>query len=456
MKFPDVSKLGWPIILLLSFLPFFIWMFTPLTLDKRFMSGGVWNFALTMQALGQALGLVGMAMFALNFVLSARLRFLESLFGGMNRVYIAHHILGGVSFILLLVHPLFLILQYIGMGAIGMKSAYVLYLVNPFCYAHFSLLNPECSYLFGVIALVLMILFLVLTFFIRLPYHIWKLTHKFLGLAFFFGALHALFVSSDVTQSQVLQYYLWFLVAIGFASIMYRTILGALLIPRREYVVDEVKQVDPHIVEIMMHAKDGRSMSFMPGQFVFIGFPDTKGLEEVHPFSLSSSPGTDKLSIGVKALGDYTKRLHQITPGSRAVIEGPFGRTSYVHYPRKEQIWIAGGIGVTPFLSMARSLTRESDYKVDMYYSASSAEDAAWSEELRAIAAGNPNFRLIPWYGTQKGYLTADIIAAESKNLLGKEIFVCGPPAMMNSIKSQFTKWRVPVNCVHSEEFSIQ
>ena len=441
--------------LFLSFLPLVFWFFTPLPLHQRFISHGAFSFSLTMQALGQALGLVGMAMFALNLVLGPRLRFLESLFGGMNRVYIVHHILGGVSFILLLVHPILLVAQYLGFGAIGLKSSYVLYIANPFCFAQFSLVNPECSYLFGVVALLLMILFLVLTFFIKLPYHTWKLTHKFLGFAFFFGALHALFVSSDVTRSPVLQYYMWFLAAIGFASIMYRTILGALLIPRREYVVDEVKQINPSIVEIVMHAKDGKPMSYTPGQFVFIGFPDTRGLEEVHPFSLTSSPGTDKLSIGVKALGDYTKQLNRIMPGSRAVIEGPFGRTSYVYYPCKEQIWIAGGIGVTPFLSMARSLTKESDYKVDMYYSAMSSEGAAWNEELCSIAATNPNFRLIPWYGVEKGYLSADAIAAESKNLLGKEIFVCGPPPMMRSIKSQFAKWQVPVSCVHSEEFSI-
>ncbi len=455
MKFLSSPKLGWPLFLVLSFVPLLMWMLVPVSFSERFMRSGSWNFAITMQAIGQGLGLVGMAMFSLNFVLGARLRWLESMFGGMNNVYIAHHILGGLSFIFLLLHPLFLIIQYIGMGARGIRSTYTLYVANPHCLAHFSFVNPECSYLFGVIALGLMILFLVLTFFVKLPYHIWKSTHKFLGLAFFFGALHALFISSDVTRFAVLQYYMWFLVAIGFASIFYRTILGAFLVKRREYVVDEVKQVNPTIVEIVMHSKDGKPMNYTPGQFVFIGFPDSAGLEEVHPFSLSSSPNGEKLSIGVKGLGDYTKKLSQLTVGARAVIEGPFGRTSYAYYPCKEQIWIAGGIGVTPFLSMARSLKEESGYKVDMYYSAASLEDAAFNEELCSIATTNPNFRLIPWYGKEKGFLSADAIALESKNLLGKEIFVCGPPPMMKAIKAQFSKWKVPVSCVHSEEFSM-
>lgn len=455
MKLQYSSKIGWPLLLLLSFVPLIIWMVTPYSFDKRFLREGSFNYSLTMQALGQALGLVGMAMFALNLVLGARLRWFESIFGGMNKVYIVHHILGGLSFILLLLHPLFLVAQYLGSGAIGMKNSFTTYVVNPHCFANFGLTNPECSYVWGVVALGLMILFLVLTFFVKLPYHIWKWTHKFLGLAFFFGALHVLFIPSDVTSVTVLKYYMYFLVVIGFAAILYRTVLGAFFVPTREYVVDEIKQVNSTIVEILMHAKDGKPMKYAPGQFIFIGFPDNKGLEEVHPFSLSSAPISDGLSIGVKGLGDYTNHLNELKVGARAVIEGPFGRTSYVYYPQKEQIWVAGGIGITPFLGMARSLSPLNGYNVDLYYSAATPEDAAFDAELRAIAAANPNFHFIPWYGKEKGFLSADAINIESKNLLGKEIFICGPPPMMKSLKMQFGKWKVPVNCVHSEEFSM-
>ena len=273
MKLQYSSKIGWPLLLILSFVPLIIWMITPYSLDKRFMRGGEFNYALTMQALGQALGLVGMAMFALNLVLGARLKWLESIFGGMNKVYIVHHILGGLSFILLLLHPLFLVAQYLGAGAIGIKNSFTQFVVNPHCLANISLTNPECSYVYGVIALGLMILFLVLTFFVKLPYHIWKLTHKFLGLAFFFAALHVLFIPSDVTSVAVLKYYMFFLVASGFAAIIYRTVLGFFLVPQLEYIVDEVRTINPTIVEIVMHPKDEKKrVTYTPGQFIFIGF----------------------------------------------------------------------------------------------------------------------------------------------------------------------------------------
>ena len=456
MKLAYSSKIGWPLILLLSFVPLLIWMVTPYSLDKRFMRGGEFNYVLSMQAMGQALGLVGMAMFALNLVLGARLKWLESIFGGMNKIYIAHHILGGLSFILLLLHPLFLVAQYLKAGAAGMQNAFVQFVANPGCIADIAVTNPDCAPVFGVVSLLLMILFLVLTFFVKLPYNFWKLTHKFLGVSFFFAALHVLFIPSDVATILVLKIYMTFLIAIGFLAVIYRTILGAFFVQRIEYVIDEVKKVNATIVEIIMHAKDTRRfISYQPGQFIFIGFPDSPGLEEVHPFSLSSAPNASTISIGVKGLGDYTNHLSDLKAGDRAVVEGPFGRTSYVYYPEKNQIWIAGGIGITPFLGMARSLSVSDSYKIDLYYSAATAEDAAFDAEFQEIATRNPNFRLISWYGKEKGFLSADAIAKESDGVLGKEIFICGPPGMMHALKEQFSKWKVPVARLHSEEFSL-
>jgi predicted ferric reductase len=443
MKLQYSSKLGWPLIIFFSFVPLIIWMITPYSLDQRFLRSGHFNYGMTMTAIGQVLGMVGMAMFALNLVLSARLKWLEGLFGGMNKVYIAHHILGGLAFVLLLLHPLFIVAKYIPNAA--MQAVKMLFL-----------LSPTWDVRFGVIALMLMILFLVLTFFVKLPYHIWKWTHKFMGLAFFFASLHVLLIPSDVTQVAILKYYMFFLVVLGFAAIFYRTVLGFYFVPKLEYVVEEIRTVNPSIIEIVMKPKDEKHcMRYTPGQFIFIGFPNNKGLEEVHPFSLSSQPEGVCISIGVKALGDYTAHVKELKAGDRAIIEGPFGRTSYKYYKTKEQIWVAGGIGITPFLGMARSLKPEDDYKVDLYYSAVSLPDAAFNDELVRIAETNPNFRLIPWYGKEKGFLSAEAIIKESGGVLGKEIFICGPPGMMKALKDQFGKWKVPVARVHSEEFSM-
>lgn len=456
MKLAYTSKIGWPLILGLSFVPLIIWAIWPYSFDQRFLRGGELQYAMTMTAIGQMLGLVGMAMFALNLVLSARLKWLESIFGGMNKIYIVHHTLGGLAFILLLLHPLFLVARYLQAEGQAIKNALTLYVWNPTCVANFSLFSPDCSTMYAVVGLSLMILFLVITFFVKLPYPTWKLTHKFLGLAFFFASLHVLTIASDVTTVTYLKYYMFFLVAAGFLGVLYRTVLGFIIVPRVEYVIDEVRSVSESVSEIVMHAKNEKQcIRYTPGQFIFVGFPDVSGLGEVHPFSLSSQPEGVCISIGVKALGDYTKRLRELHHGMRAIVEGPFGRTSYVYYPRKSQIWIAGGIGITPFLGMARSLKSDDGYKVDLYYSVVDRNEAAFLGELEQIAAQNSNLRLISWFSKEKSFLTAEAIIKESVGVLGKEIFLCGPPTMMKALKAQFGKWKVPVANIHSEEFSI-
>jgi len=139
-----------------------------------------------------------------------------------------------------------------------------------------------------------------------------------------------------VAQVDMLKYYMFFLIVLGFAAILYRTVLGFYFVPRLEYTIEEIRTVNPLIMEIVLKPKDEkRCIRYTPGQFIFIGFPDSKGLEEVHPFSLSSQPEGVCISIGVKALGDYTARMKELKPGDRAVVEGPFGRTSYKYYKTK-------------------------------------------------------------------------------------------------------------------------
>ena len=127
--------------------------------------------------------------------------------------------------------------------------------------------------------------------------------------------------------------------------------------PRFEYRVESVKAINDRVVAIEM-APRGRAMRFSPGQFVFVQFFQRGISTEAHPFSVSSTPEDGRLRIVVKALGDYTSRLPALRRGAVARIEGPFGKFSHHNCPNRKQVWIAGGIGITPFLSMAGTLAR--------------------------------------------------------------------------------------------------
>jgi len=428
------NNLGWLIIIFLSLLPIIFWYFSKPIISARFV-----NSTVALTSLGQITGLVGMAMFSLTLILSSRLKFLENYFGGLNKIYITHHLFGSTAFILLLFHPLILAGKF---AQVSIRSA-----------ALFLLPSSDWPINFGIIALLLMMILLVLTFFIKLPYQIWKFSHKFLGFAFFFAALHSFFIPSDISRDPILRIYILALAGMGIIAFIYRAVLAKFFVRYFEYSVEKVKILAENVVEIIMSAK-GKRINFTPGQFVFVSFAGNNISTEPHPFSISSAVSEGNLKLTIKSLGDYTSQLKNLKAGVLAKIEGPFGKFSYQNVENKNQIWIAGGIGITPFLSMARSL-ENTEYKIDLYYCVNNEKEAVFLEELLKISQQNLNFRVVPFYSEKQGFINAESIQKISGELNNKEIFLCGPPAMMKSLREQFLKLKISRKNIHSEEFQL-
>ena len=182
-----LSKSGWWILSVLSLIPLVLWIFeSPLSL--RFSSPSI-----STRSLGDIAGLCGMAMFSLVMILSARLKIFESFFNGINESYTAHHFFGGLALCLLLFHPVFLVYGYL---SISLRAA-----------ALFLLPGAMWAQNFGMIGLFLMIITLVITFYTKLKYQVWKFTHKFLGLAFIFAFLHTFLIGGDLTSNRSLKIY---------------------------------------------------------------------------------------------------------------------------------------------------------------------------------------------------------------------------------------------------------
>lgn len=449
---------GWVISIALCVIPVILWA----SMNHYFAKFN--SFYGVMSSLGELAGLVGMIMYALNFVYATRLKFIEDWFGGLNRVYIAHHILGGLAVVLLALHPLFLMLRSITTSA--RESALLILphdltpigaLFNTDAPEHYIVLQ-QWAILFGTIAFIGMVILLILTFYIKLPYKLWLFTHKFLGLAFFIAGLHVLFVSSDTSINGPLKYYILGATAIGLAAYIYRTLLGNILIRRYRYRVDGVKMAGGGVVQIALNPLN-IPFTYKPGQFVFVRFLNTGAhgiTTEWHPFSISSTPQDPYIELSIKALGDYTTTLGNIRPGAIAEVEDAYGRFSYTNFQNKNQIWIAGGIGITPFLSMARNLLADTYFQIDLYYCVKNASELIEPSKLAEVAQLSQNrFRVIPYITKTEGVLTADIIESKSGSLVGKEIFICGPPPMMKALKSQLRKKGIPPSVIHSEEFAM-
>ena len=430
------GQLGIILIIFLTIIPLVFW-FRLQPLSSRY------GDSLTLfTSAGQLLGLIGMTLFAVTLILSARLSFLEDYFGGLDRMYNVHHNTGITAFLFLLAHPLFLAIPYLQSSALRA--------------AEFLLPSANWPKNFGIFSLLLMMALLTITLYARWRYQLLRFLHQILGVTFFFGALHGLLMPSDISNSILLKWYMLSLSGFALCGYLYRTIFGAYLVKHFTYVVTGVQKLDETVTEIVMTPKSER-MKYAPGQFLFISFKSPGIKHEVHPFSISSAPEENELKITVKALGDYTKTLPSILVGSTARIEGPFGRFSFTNSYTNSHIWIAGGIGITPFLNMARSLRSSTvtPYAIDFYYSTKTRAEMIFLNELTDISNAYPSLRIFPFPSDEKGFLSVDTITKASGDITAKDIYVCGPPPMMHSIVLGCKKLGIPNKLVHCEEFKL-
>jgi predicted ferric reductase len=410
-------------------------------LDQRFAGR-----YLSLTSLAVLAALAGTSAFALNLVLGARLRPVEKLFGGLERMYKAHRLNGQIAFVLLLGH---VVLILASRATISASTA-------------IDLLLPSAGWTVfaGVLAFAGMTTAIVLTLFVHLGHELFVYVQRSFGFAFLGASYHVFTTDGALDGSRTLDLYMATLATAGLAAFGYRSLLGNLLVRRQSYRVAAVKRLDESVTEVAMEPR-GAPLAYSPGQFLFVNFREPFSdrfppflRNQFHPFSITSAPDEPQLRITVKAVGDYTRALRTLEPGAEAVVEGPYGAFSSRDLPSDRQIWIAGGIGVTPFLSMARSLDRE-ETAVDFYYCVEHEAEAHFLDEIRSIAHERENFRVVVVPRDTAGFLTAERLAAESPDLASADALICGPPAMIASLRSQLRAHGVPAERIHAEEFSF-
>lgn len=193
---------------------------------------------------------------------------------------------------------------------------------------------------------------------------------------------------------------------------------------------------------------------FIPGQFCFFSFRDASLSREAHPYTICSAPEQDPITITVKALGDYTNQLYkELRPGVPALLEGPYGRFDYRKhaYP---QIWIAGGVGIAPFISWANTLQNSdasAEFRADLYYCVNSQADAVHLHIFEKLEQKLPGFSVYLNCANTQGFLKAgDISGIHHKN-----IFICGPKEMRQALLKEFSERHVSGNSVFFEDFDF-
>ena len=196
-------------------------------------------------------------------------------------------------------------------------------------------------------------------------------------------------------------------------------------------------------------------ISFVPGQFIFLSLGGVFGWQR-HPFSVASAPSDRILEVSIRSAGDFTSELHEkLRPGTPAKATGPFGGFDY-RLGGQEQIWIAGGIGVTPFMSWIRSMDQAFDTNVQFFYSVAQESEALYLDEIESVHQAHPSFDPHVLYSNRDDQLTAEKVMADKSVNAEAWVYMCGPPGMMKALSEGFHKQGIPSGHIRWEQFNLR
>src|SRR5919112_764306 len=341
--------------------------------------------------IGFILGVEAVQFMSWSLVLATVLPFQETAFGGLDRQAIWHRRTALVGVALALVHSF---LTWPGKNATSLGS---------------TLGNIG---LYGLLALILWALVSPTSRFARwggplgwlarIPYDSWRSAHRLTGVFVILAMVHGfLEFPPRLLQSPLVIITYLLICAVGIGTFLYRELLMRYFLPRTEYAVGAVER------------------------------PDTRTLV------VDLEPRGEPLAI--RASGDETRRLYEVLqPGVTAVVAGPHGRFDYRRGGAR-QVWIAAGIGVTPFISWIRSLDSSFDREVDLLYVVPNEHDAPFLEEIKDAAEQQPSLRVHLVPSQREGRLTPDQVARVVQTPLDEVwIYMCGPAQMMRTFERRF------------------
>lgn len=399
--------------------------------------------------IGMLMGLSGIMMVFFQFIISARIKWLDRLFA-YNNLIDFHRRMGVWAFVFIVVHFVMLTLSE---QSFDMLLGYD---------------EPWYINLGKITFLILLVQVLVSIGHkkISVRYEHWRTMHNVFAISILVLMFVHSFYAGDDLELLPLQV-LWFILPpTAIAFFIWQRYFLFTFAPKYEVLNVVKKAKDTYSVQFVP-VNGNAPYSHNPGQFHFIKFTDCKHLKpEEHPFTISSSP-TQKahLASTIKASGDFTSQIHQIQEGDKVKLIGPFGKMSHVEKSHSGSIvFIAGGIGITPFASMLQYMAdMDEQREVTLFYFNATESDIAFREELYHISE-NTSLKLKVvhilskqdnWEGEKGRFDTKLLEKYCSGSLLQNDYYVCGPPLMINAVIKDLRKLQVPLTKIHSEMFGF-
>jgi predicted ferric reductase len=418
---------------------------------------GLGSVADVVNAAGRLTGLLSADLLLLQVFTMARIPWLERVHGqdGLAR---QHRRLGLWSFNLLLAHIVLITVGYAVVGQIGVVAEFVDLVAN----AEGVLLATAAT---GF--LVLVVVTSVRTARKRLRYESWHLLHLYAYLGIGLSIPHELTLGGDLATSPLATWYWWtvYLAALA-AVVIWRVALPLYRAVRHGLVVEHVVPEGPGVVSVYIRGRNLAQLNAGAGQFFLWRFLGGRGWTRAHPFSLSAAPSNNRLRITVKGLGDDSKRLIHLRPGTPVIAEGPFGRLHSGVRTRRKVTLFAAGIGITPM----RALLEELDYgpgDLTLIYRATDERELVLAREIDQLAwdrGARVHYLVGPrkrdrgpgsWLPESVGRISdVEGLYRLVPDIREQDVYLCGPDAWLDAVVRALRRAGVPDDQIHLERFS--
>lgn len=402
--------------------------------------------------LSVSLGFIGLAIMALQFVNSARLKFLNRPFG-TDLIYHFHRQIGIAAFFLVFAHPILLFI---------LDTRYLRLL---------NIISAAWRARFGVTAIVLLILVVWMAEFrekLKIPYTFWKIWHGILATLMIALALLHIFLAGSFTDLPWKRA-IW----IGYSTLfilmmLYTRVIYPLKLINSPFKVTSVKKEKGDVWTLTLQSVKGKNLHFSPGQFAWLTAWKTPFSDTEHPFSIASSAeNSGMIEMSIKNLGPYTAKIQTLKSGDKVYLDGPYGSFSVDRHPEAQNlVFIPGGIGITPIMSMLRTLADRQDQRpIKLFYANQTWETVTFREEVDQLQK-KLNLQVIyvierppeDWKG-ESGFLNSAIlkkhIPAEWLKDEHTEVFLCGPAVMMNAVDKALLEAGFSEKKIHSERYAF-
>jgi predicted ferric reductase len=395
-----------------------------------------------------ALGYSGLAMMGLQFGLTARFRYVTEPWGE-DVIYHFHRQISLVAIALVILHVA------------------ILFALRPQRVAMLNFFGASWRASFGALSIYALIALVITALWrtkLKLRYETWHLSHIVLAVvAIAAGLLHMVGFGRYLVDPW--KRTLWVGLAIFWiALLIYVRIVKPLFMLRRPYRIAEVRRERGDTWTLAMRPDGRLGFRFNPGQFAWLTIWGSPFKITGHPFSFSSSAAVadGRVEMSIRKLGDFTGAIPEVPAGRRVYLDGPYGAFT-IGAPADMHVLIAGGVGITPMMSMIRTLADRGDKRpVILLYGSRDWESITFREELEKLEA-RINLTVVHvlqdpptgWTG-ERGYITAEMFKRHlPPPYADHEYFICGPDVMMDAMETALKELGVPLRKYHSERYSF-